>query len=97
MSFQVVTNGCKSTGDGGRVFTNYSPTCNQDLEIRRRYQLDNNNAYRMFLQRNAHLVMDHNNQVARASSNTNCSCSTGCNTFSMNQQVPGNYIEYNKN
>jgi hypothetical protein len=99
MSFQVVSQGCKATSDGGRAFTTYAPNCSQDLEIRRRYGLDNNTAYRLFLQRNANVVMEHNNRVAKDSSNTYCQCDTrGSNTmFEMNQKVPGNYMEYNTN
>jgi len=97
MSFQVQSQGCKATADGGRAFTAYSPNCSQDLAIRRRYNLQNNSDYRLFLQRHAGVVMDHNNQVAKESANTYCHCnSRGANTmFVENSTVPGMYYEYN--
>jgi len=42
----------------GRIFTNYSPNCQINIDLQKIYNTDNIHAYRHYLQTNAEKVMN---------------------------------------
>lgn len=41
----------------GRQFTDYRVRCNQDEEIKKKYKLNDNYSYKLFIQRNGNLII----------------------------------------
>lgn len=78
--------GCKNAMQDQRVFTDYSPNCVMNQDIRMMANLKNSRDYRHFLQHNADALMNRDRQIAYANSWNHCHCNANWQVqgFNMN-------------
>lgn len=58
----------------GRAFTDYSPNCELNRDIKEAYGIDNNYNYKMFLQRNAEKLMQQDRSYSYIKNKITCNC-----------------------
>ena len=76
--------GCKNALSDGRAFTNYSPNCVINQDIRMMANLKNSRDYRHFLQHNATSLMERERKMAYANSWNHCHCNADWQVYGYN-------------